>query len=545
MGLTLYLVPLLVAPFYFASSENRWAEILQPYIKSWLVPKGEENIRAFFEGLPPGASIPWGTWIKPLILWLPFLLALYIVMIALVVIFRKQWVEKECLNFPLTKLVGEMVNNKLFFKERLLWLGFSVPFVVGSFRALHNYFPVFPYIELYRWFPAFRGTINFPLWFSFAMTGFAYFINLNLCFSIWFFILLRYVLQGWFNITGIRLNEILDIYSQKGGGPIFSHVQFGALLVLVGFMFWTARAHLKEVWYKAVRNDSKIDDSGEILSYRGAVLSIGLGLLVMVLWLRFTGLSFWLATLFLLLALFVFLGITRIVIEGGVAIARTPMLASTAIISGIGSSIGPEQITSLGLTQIYHGDIRTFVMASAAHNAKLFEGRKNLRPLFWIFLLAIIITLVGSIGTTLILAYRHGAINANQWFFIDGPRGIYNYVAEKIKHPTGPFIPGLWLTLLGGGLMWFLSFMHYRFLWWPLHPLGLPICGVALTRYLWFSFFIAWLIKGMVLRYGGSKLYLKSQTIFLGFILGQFFTAGFWLIIDFFTKQVGNVIFSL
>ena len=50
---------------------------------------------------------------------------------------------------------------------------------------------------------------------------------------------------------------------------------------------------------------------------------------------------------------------------------------------------------------------------------------------------------------------------------------------------------------------------------------------------MFFSVFLAWIIKSVVIKYGGSQLYLRSRPFFLGLILGQFVTTGIWYGIDF------------
>ena len=80
-------------------------------------------------------------------------------------------------------------------------------------------------------------------------------------------------------------------------------------------------------------------------------------------------------------------------------------------------------------------------------------------------------------------------------------------------------------------------------LWWPLHPIGYPICAVVWTDYLWASVFIAWAIKSVVLRYGGPRLYRNIRPGFLGLILGQFSVCGVWYIIDAIAGKVGNTLF--
>jgi len=91
--------------------------------------------------------------------------------------------------------------------------------------------------------------------------------------------------------------------------------------------------------------------------------------------------------------------------------------------------------------------------------------------------------------------------------------------------------------------MFLLMFMRERFIWWPLHPIGFAIGSVWLMDRLWFSIFLAWIIKFMILRYGGPQIYLRSRYFFLGLIVGQYFAAAFWFIIDLFTGVTGNMVF--
>jgi hypothetical protein len=55
--------------------------------------------------------------------------------------------------------------------------------------------------------------------------------------------------------------------------------------------------------------------------------------------------------------------------------------------------------------------------------------------------------------------------------------------------------------------------------------------------------FVAWVLKLLILRYGGLKLYGRMRSIFLGLILGQFVANGLWLFIDHFAGTRGNQIF--
>ena len=61
-------------------------------------------------------------------------------------------------------------------------------------------------------------------------------------------------------------------------------------------------------------------------------------------------------------------------------------------------------------------------------------------------------------------------------------------------------------------------------------------------NWVWFSIFTAWVLKSIILKFGGSAGYLKTRPFFLGLILGQVSVAGLWLIIDGCTGKTGNVL---
>ena len=66
--------------YYYATPENNWSELLHPFVKDWLVPHDPMAIKYFFEGLPQGQRIPWEHWVRPLMAWCSFIMAIYLMM---------------------------------------------------------------------------------------------------------------------------------------------------------------------------------------------------------------------------------------------------------------------------------------------------------------------------------------------------------------------------------------------------------------------------------------------------------------------------------
>jgi hypothetical protein len=71
-----------------------------------------------------------------------------------------------------------------------------------------------------------------------------------------------------------------------------------------------------------------------------------------------------------------------------------------------------------------------------------------------------------------------------------------------------------------------LAMLHSRFVWFPFEPLGFVIAtGMPGAWYgVWTAFLGAWILKTLVLRIGGSKLYERSVPIVGGFLGGVFIT---------------------
>ena len=96
----------------------------------------------------------WDIWLPPILAWCALLLAIWLMMIACMVLVRRQWVEHERLAFPLVQLPVEMAQTSRaglpgpFFRSPVMWSGFSLAFCVMSLSGLHYYFPGVPEPEL-------------------------------------------------------------------------------------------------------------------------------------------------------------------------------------------------------------------------------------------------------------------------------------------------------------------------------------------------------------------------------------------------------------
>ena len=197
-------------------------------------------------------------------------------------------------------------------------------------------------------------------------------------------------------------------------------------------------------------------------------------------------------------------------------------------------------MAALAPTVIWTESLAVSMMAHTATGLKLTgEIASRKRWLLVAIAIAIVVAGASTFWMSLSIVYREGGINVAR--FVEGmPDFTWEYVGRRVDENAGPNWLGWLIRLAGGGFMTVLLFLHRRFLWWPLHPLGFVVSMDRVMDTAWFPVFLAWLIKTVVLKYGGLKAYRALGPLFWGLVLGQFVAGGLWLIIDYFTGTMGN-----
>ena len=549
-GFTGAAIPAISSVLYYATPENNWVELLVPHIPTSLIVQDEVAIKQFYEGLPRGESIPWGAWVGPLAWWLLFMAAFYLVLICAMVIMRRQWMDHERLLYPLVQVPLGMIEDgprpgrvKPFLRNPIMWAGFAVPAILNTINSFSHYYEFAPRVDLNLPLALGHDAVVLRIRLNYLMMGLAYFINTGISGSLWFFYLLAKA-QEWACATlGVFTTEQLDAFSHAGPTTgMLSHQSMGAMIALVVLGLWTARGHLKAVWQQAKAGGST---AGELLAYRTAVGGLVVGLAVMGLWLGQTGLPWWAVLLFLGAAFAIFFALTRVIVEAGLSSAVEGLSGAGFVVSGVGSSaLGATGMMALGFTLAWAGDLLVFMMAPCANGIRMLHGLKvGRRRVLALLAAALAIGLLGSIYATLNLGYQYGALNLHRQYF-SGLFALepFRFAARFIETPTGPYWLGWLWNGVGAAVMAGLLWARHHLLWWPLHPIGYVASGTWILGNIWFSIFLAWLIKSIVLKYMGPGGYRSTRWFFLGMILGQFASGGAWLVVDGFTGMTGNVI---
>ena len=548
-GLPAQLLPVITGAYYYATPENNWINSVHPHMPVWPIPQGHEVIWGFYEGSASG-QIPWAAWLGPLLYWMIFALAFFLAMVCLMVIVRRQWVEHERLSFPMVQLPLAMIANDRdsivppLFRSGLMWLGFAIPFVLSSINALHNYFGSFPSISLSAGsIPIFRGMASINLGIDLTMVGFSYFVPQNVALGLSFFYLMNQIQQGLLGMFAWGgKDETMGAYSLYTDSSII-HQAMGGMFALVLGTLWIGRYHLRDVVRKAFLGDKSVRDDDEIASYRTAVFGAIAAFLVMGVWMWQSGIPLVFVPLLLAGGFAGFITMARIAAQGGVAYMFPPTNGSDFVASGIGGSLlGAKGMAGLAVSYAWSVDTLILLMTACANGLKLVSevdiaGR---RRLFAGIVAVIVLTLGCVVGLTLYLAYQHGAINLSNFYFNAVAQYPYRFMEKSIATP-GPVNLLTWSHIgLGAMLMGGFMLANYRFLWWPFHPVGFPVSCVFGS--MWCSVFVAWMIKGTILKYGGMAQFNRFKPFFLGLILGDAVVAGIWVVVDYFTGMIGNVI---
>lgn len=531
-----HLIANVAAPFYFANTENRWAEDIHPHLPEWAVVSDPVAARWFFEGLPVGAEIPWDLWIVPMIWRLSQVFMVAVFGFCAVSLLRKQWVEHERLTFPLMTLPLELVNREPrgfwpvgFMNQPVFWWGFalaSFPVYWNMIGYFNHLFPTIPrdfgLMEFGRDFPPLH-TRFYPV-----IIGVSYFMELDVSFSIIVFHLLLTFEMGVFNRLGIEIGP-----THVWPASEFENWQgFGAICVLVPWSLWMARGHLKNVFRKVVFNAEDVDDTGEVLSYRTTVLGLCVSGLFIVAWCVASGMSVFVAVILLVLITIVWLGMTRICVEGGLISSRM-MQGQFVAYRLIGlENMSPRTLSAFALTETWHHDIKTILMADLGNATRLYDGfRKDQWRLVLGLALSLIVVVLGSSYYQIASSYETGAFNYGG---IYGPyvQSTYNTIAGYIRDPFGMKRERMFIALLGMATTALMLGLRYVLPWWPLHPIGFAAATAYPVNRIVFSIFFAWLAKFVILRTGGIDLYRKATPFFLGLMMGYFVGVGVSFVVD-------------
>lgn len=538
VGVVRLLFPCATALNYFATPENNFSE-LEQYLPSWVAPQDSEVIREMYEGAD-SEQVPWRAWLPSLTAWTLLLLSAFIAMMSIMTLFRRQWVERERLTFPIVRLVMEMSGGEdgrdalAFFKNSAMWIGFGLAALYNLMNILNAWNPAVQAMgrqyDLGALFTERPWSAIRPLAIAWRPEniGLGYLVPTEITFSVWFF----YLLLRFANVFATAIGY------EPAGFPYQQEQSFGSYLALGIFLIWVSREHLGNVWRKAIRGARAIDDSHEPMSYRGALIGLVVGVGGMLVWAVSAGMALWTAAIYFGLFLLFALVYARARAEAGAAMVWLfPFYQHKKMMVYIGGSEvferhgGWRNLTIFSLLMFLSRGYFQSMMAYQIEATRIADqARIRQRVMQWWLVAALVVGLAGAYVIHLHAYYMHGAnileggttqggyrtrLAVTEYEELSGFMRGHN-LPDRTR--TGAALAGVVVTVI-------LVTLRSIFLRFPLHPLGYAMV-TAYGGPLWGPFFIVWVVKSLVLRIGGMGMYRRLIPFFLGIVVGHFFTAG-------------------
>lgn len=543
------------AQYYAAGAGNDFSKEVIPHLKPWLVPSMDPEgpeISWAFHGLPDGGAVPWASWVRPLLMWTPLLIAVLMIQTGVAALLRKRW-EEERLTYPLAQAPLDFMRYESpraafpkVFGSWLFWIGFVIPTLVYTKNALSFYYPdirkinTTPNLGVLFGAPPWSNLDYFPVQFYFEMIGATYLIPTATAFSLWFFWIarrLQYVARDQMGL----LNHAQ--YTERQG--------IGAYHLLAALYIWGARKTIVPAFRRAFGLGPRPGEEpreGEPLAPSWAVWVLIVGVAIVVGWTYAAGappvatlavLGVWLVGLIVL---------SRLVAESGLFCVWTPMLAPHGVVVPAWPGkepLGPQAVTGLCVLGSKIGDTASATMANILQGFHLGDLAKLRQPgVMGLMAAALIVGLFVSHPPALSAMYSHGVYDLG-WWCKEAPRSFPDNVHNLSTALTRYTWADAWTPILWGAAV--TGALHAcRMLWhqFPLQALAYAAClgpSWMMDRY-GFSIFLGWALKSSLLRFGSVGLYNRLRPFSVGLIAGNSCVLLFWTIYHWFRPIDGVLV---
>jgi hypothetical protein len=547
------------SPFYYANSSNKWHDLFFKYIPSWLHPTTKGYVvTALFEGLARGQTIPWNAWLVPLGAWTLFTIMFFGAFGCWALILRRRWIESEKLTFPLTQVPLSLVGQErtppgrsTILHNRFFWLGFAVPAFFHAFNSLGTYFQGFPIMKITD-IDIGSGFVLRPwnslsllrIFIVFSIIGVGYLLTSEISLSMWLFYWVHEIQMLMFTALGYGDAQIQTWWVNA---YVDRNQEQGAFFALVFFLLWTARREFAATWRAALKRGWwRRANETEPVSFAVAVVGFFAFFAGMVVWLTLAGARPDSAALFLLIFVVVATTLARLVNAGGSIFVECSWMPQDVALNFLGTkAVGAGSLTIMSFPERdYMFNQETILMPYLMDSLKIAHAsRIPGRHLLIGVSAAFLVTILSANYMVLRLAYTHGGLALRQYIFTEDATWSFARLATNLNNPVTPKWPDIFFTLVGAGFMTLMILIQRRFLWWPLHPLGFVMASTGTARSVWFSFFLGWLIKSVVQRYGGYSAYKRLVPLAIGLILGEFMISAAFTIFDASIGKTGHEIF--
>lgn len=544
----------------------RQHEILSHVPPRMLVDISQDEDRVldgYVQGLGSGleyvsvSEIPWRAWLRPWGFWVPLALTMFLAVIGLSLVVHRQWADHEHLPYPLANFTASLLETdeagrSSLWHNRIFWFG-----AIGTFAIhLNNMFAT--------WFPDVMIPVRLSLDFSaasqlfpnlirggggfvfrprifFAVIGLSFFISTQLAAAFGFGPWLWAWVAGIFAAYGIALNAPVLGLQQMGLQPR-TFVVFGACVGIFLALLYSGRHY----YLKVARNGIGwgVPARAELSAVWGFRLAV-IMLLLFVFQLSRIGIDWQLAVGYTMILLVVYVVSARLMAEGGLFHIKIAAFPCAMLWGFFGSgALGFRTLLLLEMvTMVLFIDPRETLMPFMVNANKLLSSKRvAMGRVAGFAMVAVVLGMLVALPVTLYIQYNvPAATQGDTWAFLRVPRMPFeNVVATKLNLESlgtleeaealrgwgrfvamSPVRACLWAFLIGLALVCVASACRMRFAWWPIHPLIFVVWAKPHISLFAASFIIGWILKMVVMKYGGSQLYNRMKPLMLGLIAGE------------------------
>jgi hypothetical protein len=194
--------------------------------------------------------------------------------------------------------------------------------------------------------------------------------------------------------------------------------------------------------------------------------------------------------------------------------------------------IDPASLTIIALFSWFNRGYRSHPMPNQIEAFKMANATgMNYRGFLGAMLIAAVVGILACFWANLDMTFRDGvatqARGAQYWM---GWRS-FGLLRGWLLNPSDADPAGTSYAIGGAVVSFFIMFMRMRFLWWPFHPAGYALATSYAMDYFWSVCLVTWVLKSIILRYGGLRLHRQVAPLFLGLILGDYVIGSLWTII--------------
>ena len=540
------LLPVMTHGFWFATPENQWDRMLSN-APPWLVVSDPEILYGYYNGsaaLYEPAIV--SAWLTPVLAWTGFIAVLIFVTVCISVIVRSQWADRERLAFPIIQLPLAMTEPRSpIWRSPLLWIGFAFAGAIDIINGLHWLYPWLPYISIaptldnygandlmtYITDMPWAAIGWLPITLYPAVIGIAFLVPLDILFAAVFFF---FWWKAMFILSAaLGLSQGWGEAMAKSVFPYHNEQMFGGYLAIAIGPLIIGRRYYREVWLRIIGRASEVDDSEEGLSYRTAAIGIVLGMAALVAFSTHAGLSPSLAVVFFLIFFSVAIAVARVRAEFGSPVHDFHFSGPGKIITFVGgtANIGNRDLTMLGLLWWFNRAYRSHPIGNNIEGVQMAaQTRSRSRAIVAAIVVASIIGALAVFWGWLDSAYDLGV--ASKWNATEA-RGVEmcSTLQSWIDNPTQGNFRSLIAVGVGFGITMLLAAARTAYVGWPLHPVAYALSASWSIHIVWLPMLIAWIVKSLLLRYGGLQAYRKALPLFFGLILGESVVGCAWPII--------------